>query len=290
MKIIDMHMHSIYSDGQFEPSKLIELAKNNNVETISITDHDDIRSALEINSMNNLNINYINGVELSSITKIGERNQVLHILGYGYDINNKKINKILEEKRNLRNQVNIEYLYSLIKNFDFIKEDIVEKVVCDKFIRLSRLIIKYLEEEKYKIDQINQVNLFMKKNNPIYNNYEFTDKEAINLILEADGYPVLAHPYQYRLTYEEEDELIKKLISYGLVGIEKNHSGDSEKGMKLQEEFVNKYNLYYTIGSDFHTDYDDFGNQIGLGKNNNLCKSDCSLLKQLKLTNKIQRK
>ena len=60
--------------------------------------------------------------------------------------------------------------------------------------------------------------------------------------------------------------------------------------MLLQEMMCNKFNLEWTLGSDFHEDHDDFGNQIGYGKNNNLCKSSCSLIKILRKDGKVLKK
>ena len=79
----------------------------------------------------------------------------------------------------------------------------------------------------------------------------------------------------------------KLLKENGLIGLEKYHSGDTPIGMLLQEMMCNKFNLEWTLGSDFHEDHDDFGNQIGYGKNKNLCRSSCSLIKTLRRNGKV---
>lgn len=282
-KYVDLHMHTTNSDGQFNPEQLLVLAKNNNVGTISITDHDDIRSVNDIKKINKkYDINFVNGVELSSITEIKGRKQWLHILGYGMDENNPELNRIMQKKREIRYNVNHQYLIDLLNNFNFINEDILIRIPCDRFIKLSRLIDKYITEKKLSIDQLETIRKYLNTIKPIYEGYEFADKEAIELILKSGGYPVLAHPYQYKLSYKEEYDLLIKLKNMGLVGLEKFHSGDTKEGMKMQDEFASMFDLEWTVGSDFHTDYDDFGNQIGLGKNNNLCKTNCSLLEKIK--------
>lgn len=289
-RLVDLHMHSIYSDGQFDPKELIELAKKNNVGIISITDHDDIRSVNAVKQLKVSNINYINGVELSAITNVDGENKRIHILGYGYDEKNEHLLQMLENKRKLRNDVNKRYLMEMLKEFSFLNNDILEKIECDKYINFSRLIIKHVEAENYSLGQLEDIQKYLNSVKILYPDYEFSDELAINLILEAGGFPILAHPYQYNLSYEQEEKLLIRLKALGLVGIEKYHSGDTAQGMRNQEKLCDKYELEWTVGSDFHTDYDDCGNEIGLGKNNNLCKDDCSLIKKMCLNKSIYRR
>ena len=289
--LIDLHIHSKFSDGQFDIKQLVELSRANGVGLISITDHDDIRSSLELKNNSDIKeTEYVNGVELSSFIKLNNRIIRLHILGYGYDEENEELQNKLLEKRNLRTHVNKEYLVKLMHEFPYLSNELLEKVQCDKYIRLSRLIEKYLNNEILSNDQLNDVKKYLDSNRPIYPNYEFEALESLQIIRNANGYSVLAHPYQYRLNVNEEIALLKLLKENGLVGLEKYHSGDTSSGMILQEMMCDKFNLEWTLGSDFHEDHDDYGNQIGYGKNNNLCKSSCSLIKTLRRNGKVLKK
>lgn len=290
-KIIDMHMHSTYSDGQFCVNDLVKLAKKNNVGLMAVTDHDDLRSAKEIkNILNDLDMSFTNGIELSTMTSIDGKDLCVHILGYGYDENNNELNNKLLEKRKIRELSNLEYLKRLCEKYAFLNPKIIDEIEKDKFIRFSRLIIKYLNINNYSEEEKQLIADYMNENIIIYPNYEFSDEESISLLLNSNGIPVLAHPYQYHLTEEEEIKLIRKLKEMGLKGLEICHSGDTPSGMKLQKRLSKENELLESIGSDFHTDYNDFGNSIGLGKNNNLCIEDCSLVKVLKKENKIYRR
>ena len=289
--LIDLHIHSKFSDGQFDIKQLVELSRANGVGLISITDHDDIRSSLELKNNSDIKeTEYVNGVELSSFIKLNNRIIRLHILGYGYDEENEELQNKLLGKRNLRTHVNKEYLVKLMHEFPYLSNELLEKVQCDKYIRLSRLIEKYLNNERLSNDQLNDVKKYLDSNRPIYPNYEFEALESLQIIRNANGYSVLAHPYQYRLNVNEEIALLKLLKENGLVGLEKYHSGDTSSGMILQEMMCDKFNLEWTSGSDFHEDHDDYGNQIGYGKNNNLCKSSCSLIKTLRRNGKVLKK
>ena len=289
--LIDLHIHSQFSDGQFNVDEIVKLSKENGVGLISITDHDDITSSIELKNDTNIkDIEYINGVELSSYIKLNERNIRLHILGYGYNEENDELNSRLLEKKELRTSVNLEYIYKLKQHFPNIFSDIFENIQCDKYITLSRLILKYLEGKDLSLNQLKSIKEYLKNNKPIYPNYEFNVVQALKIIKQANGYAVLAHPYQYNLTTKEEIDLLKLLKENGLVGLEKYHSGDTPNGMILQDKMCNKFNLEWTLGSDFHENHDDFGNQIGYGKNNNLCKSSCSLVKTMYQNGRILKK
>lgn len=286
--LIDLHIHSQFSDGQFDVKKLVELSRSNGVGIISVTDHDDIRSSLELKRNGDIKqIDYINGVELSSYIKLNGKIIRLHILGYGYDEENEELRNRLLEKRDLRTCVNKEHLVKLIHEFPYISDEILYKIQCDRFIRLSRLIEVYLNNKNLSSVQLNDIKKYLDNNRPIYQDYEFNALESLRIIRNAKGYPVLAHPYQYRLSANEEFALLKILKENGLIGLEKYHSGDTSNGMLLQEMMCDKFNLEWTLGSDFHEDHDDFGNQIGYGKNNNLCKSSCSLIKTLRREGKV---
>ena len=170
------------------------------------------------------------------------------------------------------------YLINMLKEFPFLKDDILEEIDCSRYIRFSRLIYRYLDKKNFTIEELTLIRSYLKYNPNIYNNYNLDIKESIETIINSGGYPVIAHPYQYRLNYVQIKEMIQYMKSLGLIGIETIHSGDSKE-----------LDLEYTIGSDFHTDIDDNGRQIGYGINNNLCINNCSLLKKIRTNNKIYR-
>jgi predicted metal-dependent phosphoesterase TrpH len=90
---IDLHTHSIHSDGTLSPSELLNLAKKNNIEILAITDHDDIEGSKKLIESSHQGIIVYSGVELSAKVEKGQ----MHILGYNIDLYNKKINQKLTE-------------------------------------------------------------------------------------------------------------------------------------------------------------------------------------------------
>ena len=100
-KLIDMHTHTNYSDGELSPDELIKKAENKGIGTIAITDHDTI-SGIKTVDKSKTKIEVINGIELSAKTDKGR----MHILGYGIDLNNESLNKKMVKSKKLK----IDYL------------------------------------------------------------------------------------------------------------------------------------------------------------------------------------
>lgn len=287
---IDLHIHSNNSDGDLSVQEIIERAKKLNLSTISITDHDDIRSIDEVKKNNIGNIEYVFGIELSSKIDIFGKERNIDILGYGINDMDEQLNNILENKKKIRYNSNKMYLINMLKEFPFLKDDILEEIDCSRYIRFSRLIYNYLDKKNFSYDELKLITNYLKYNHNIYDNYNLDVKDTIKTIINAGGYPVIAHPYQYRLNYDQIKEMIQYMKSFGLIGIETIHSGDSYDGMNAINNICKELDMEYTIGSDFHTDIDDNGREIGYGINNNLCINNCSLLKKLRMNNKIYRR
>ena len=107
--LIDLHIHTNKSDGEFSPIEILNFAKENNVKFLSLTDHDSLDAYTEdvFEKAKELDITLITGVEISTkIDKCG-----IHVLGYNVDINNVELNEMLYKIRNARHI----YLYDVGK-------------------------------------------------------------------------------------------------------------------------------------------------------------------------------
>lgn len=282
--LIDMHVHSIYSDGEFTPSELIDMARTRGVKIISITDHDTILGVKNlINSNQNLNgIELITGIEISAKVNVGK----MHILGYNYDINNSTLNSRLIQMRS--NSINsLMNIYSQIKkdyNISFSSTEMTDLVSSVGNIgrpHLAKLCVKY------GYASCNQ-EAFDKYLSPAYektraNGKGLIPEECISLIKEAGGVAVLAHPHSLNLNYRDELILIKQLISYGLGGIEVLHTNNSNEEKEYLMNIVNQYDLSYSGGSDYHGVCVKPDIKLGTGRDNNNC------IKRLTILDKIKR-
>ena len=136
---MDMHTHSIYSDGSNTPKELIELAINNNVTTLALTDHDNIEGSKEIIRLNNGRINIYSGVELSIMAPKGR----FHMLGYNIDLENEELNKKLREIKETS-------IYNLLLYIDVLKKDFGLYIPESEIDKLIKIIEKDIKNSKNK--------------------------------------------------------------------------------------------------------------------------------------------
>lgn len=276
--MIDLHMHSIYSDGDLTPDELVTMAEKQNISTISITDHDNVLAYNHLNK--NSNVEVIPGIELSASDQIGR----MHILGLGINPKDKELVNKMEELR----QNSIDKFLLIV---EYIKKQGI--IVCDKDISLlinkvgdvgrqdiAKLLIDYgyvetVQEafDKYLIDAYNHT----KKNRR-----DLSPAECIELINKSGGIAILAHPISLKRDNKNLERLIVQMIYYGLDGIEVYHSNHSLEQMKYYKYLVEKYKLLYSVGSDYHGIIAKPDIVMGEGRQKNLCISSCSALDYLK--------
>lgn len=284
-KVIDMHTHTNYSDGDLSPQELIRLALIKNIGTLAITDHDTINGIKTVDRNDSLivdsGIKIVNGIELSAKIKKGR----MHILGYDINLDDKTLNN----KMNILRDNSINSVLSIMEQIKrdygikFSYEDIKELVNANHNLGrpdLAKLCVKYgyastIQDafDKYLIDAYN-------KTRQVSKGLEF--QECLELIHNSGGISVLAHPKTLDLTEKELLILIKEMISYGLSGIEVYHSSHTREQTELYLEIANKYDLLVSGGSDYHGMTVKPEIELGRGKNNNIKIKKLSLLDKLR--------
>ena len=272
-KLIDMHIHSNYSDGEFNPNEIITMAYDKEIKTIAITDHDSINGLKAINRdvdiIQNGDIEVFNGIELSAKVTKGR----MHILGYDFDIDNYDLNeKMSELKDNSLNSV-LSTMEQIKRDYGirFKYEDIRELINADHNLGrpdLARLCIKYgyaktVDEafDKYLEPAYDVVRMLGCRKGITY-------KECINLIKNSNGIPILAHPKSLELTNDEFINILEDMIDCGLMGIEVYHSSHTIDEMNYYLEIANKYNLLVSGGSDYHGPNTKPNISLGTGEDN----------------------
>jgi len=275
MATIDLHIHTTCSDGELSPKEIIDEAVKNGVKTIAIADHDTTEGyTKELYAYaKEKNINLINAVEISTKTnKSG-----IHVLGYNFDLKNKKLNEKLKKLRNARHDYLFNVAEKLKKLGYLIDVPKLDKIDAVTKAHIASNIVDNKDNEEILMKAFNHVpsrgefiETIMNEGCPAYVKKEsITPEEASKLIKEANGKVVLAHPVAY--TYEDnltEKEIEELVIRMQADGIETNYIYIDRNNVKhndiaIWNKLAKKLNLATTIGSDFHKK-DDIHPTIGL--------------------------
>ena len=248
--LYDLHIHSNFSDGEYDIKTIINKLKEENIKIFSICDHDNIDSINYLNNLKLSNINYISGVEISSYYK----KMGIHILGYYIDGNVLPLKRLLFKINQKRKKRMKEILKKIkVKKGIVLSNDEIDEIMSSNNIGkkiLSKILIKNnLGSNHLEIRNNYLSNLGCKIS------YRAHIKKVCKSIKLAGGIPVLAHPKELELRYGIKVEtVIKDMINCGIKGIEVYHSIHNDNDIVRYLNIAKKYNLLISGGSDFHSD------------------------------------
>ncbi len=248
---IDLHMHSTFSDGMLPVTELINLCVEQGLAAIAITDHDNIDSFEDgRDHAKQVGIEYLPGVEISS----WQDGSDIHILGYLFDPTHLKLNRTLVElraKRRERAQQIIERLAEVGIQINL--QRILERSGHGSVGRAH--IANQMVEEEYVTNFQEAFNRYLGNDSCIMgeiDNAKLSPCEAIQLIHEAGGIPVLAHPAK-----TARDDLIEQFVDSGLMGVEVFCHGHTHNTYQRYKDLARRYDLIPCGGADFHVKRED---------------------------------
>ena len=255
---IDYHIHTTYSDGSATPTQIVKRAKELEYDEIAITDHDTTAGLKEAAiAAEAVEMRVIPGIEIATQTEEGIG---LHILGYRMDTENEELQAFLEGMLQRRWARNVKLFAALREmGYDISEDDIKtgEKGYVGKPVIARALVEKgYISrpKEAFGAEILGSPKCrAIKKTKP-------SAEEAIRVLLQAGGIPVLAHPIQTRGIgetgseefFENVEKIIARLKKQGLKGLECYHPDMNEEQSARFVELAEKYHLHITRGSDFH--------------------------------------
>ncbi len=265
---IDLHIHTTYSDGMFSPEKVVDAAIDAGLEAIALTDHDNILShapaiayANELAQKNGTKpLEIIPGVEINTLYKGFE----IHILGYFMDGNNSDFQSMLKTQQRAR----IEQAKAIVELLNkkagiAIKFDDIKKLVAEGGSIGRPHIAKAITVKGGTGSVIESYNKYINDESPVYvKRNSVSPHEAVEVIYEAGGIPVFAHPFDVDIA----EEITKELMHHGLRGLEAYHRKHSPAMVEYFSTLAEKLGLIVTGGSDFHSPNPNNG-QIIMGKN-----------------------
>lgn len=260
-KIIDLHTHTVHSDGHSTVEEVLQEAEDKKVSVLSITDHNSVDAYEELKKIiGTSKVDVLSGTEITTTYN----NEVIEVLGYGFDVDIMK--KLLDE-----NVLNFEQ--EQIKEFELIKNRYLEigikmdinEIVFDPKKESSRIafcneIKKHEENNKYFLNEetlnaktgftrnevFNPESLLYVNHTSLYPSLEKT----INIIHSSGGLAFLAHTFAYsKNIYNSLGDIIS---NYKLDGLECYYTTFTKEQTNCLLDVCDKYKLFKSGGSDFH--------------------------------------
>ncbi|QBF84761.1 PHP domain-containing protein [Shewanella maritima] len=260
--LADLHSHTTASDGVLSPSQLVERALEKGVEMLAITDHDTVAGLAEAHQFNQAQPNslkLINGVEISTRW----HNFDIHIVGLNLDIDNSELQQFLTKQVSLRDErakeigerlakAGIEGAYEGAKKF------------ADGAAISRGHYARWLAENGYAKDTASVFKRYLARGKTGYVPNNWQDMaNACEIIHQAGGIAVLAHPSGYKLSAKWLKKLVKEFAQAGGDAMEVVLGQQTIDDRNLLISLSLQHNLLGSVGSDFHFP----SNWIELGKN-----------------------
>jgi hypothetical protein len=244
MKFADLHLHTVFSDSTYTPQALVREAKRNDLSCISVVDHDTVLAIEETQeAASGLNIEVVPGIELSTEYD----SQEVHILGYFIDYKHKGLIERLDHLKKNR----IERIYKIVDKLKGLGKELRPEAVfaLAKIGTVGRMhVARAMVREGLAASVFEAFKKYIGDKCPAYVlGFKFAPQDAIRLIKDAGGIPVLAHPYTFN-----RDELIPQLAKDGIMGLEVYYSGHTQSMVNFYLGLAEKFNLLVTGGSDCH--------------------------------------
>ena len=244
-------MHTSVSDGSDTPREIVDRVKEANIDVFSVTDHDATEACRIVRDLlKKGDPHFICGAEFSCKDKLGQ----YHILAYHYDPDAQPIEDLVEKGHRLRMKKVTARLDFVQNEFGFVfpKEEIEALLALDNPGKphIGNLMVKYGYAENKEVAIRNYIDKLH------FSDEYIKPEEAIESVLRGGGIPVLAHPFfgngdQLVIGKEMEDRL-KRLMDFGLMGVEAFYSGFTPKLTKEMLDFADRFGLLITAGSDYH--------------------------------------
>lgn len=246
---IDLHLHSNHSDGTESPSDVMRQAQAHGVRTAALTDHDTTSGWAEaVDAASDLGMTFIPGIEFS--TRHGWRS--IHMLGYLFDPANAALNAECARIRDDRLTRAERIVGNIARDFDLSWDDVLAQTQQDATVGrphiADALIARGIVRDRGEAFE----NILHPKSGYYVPHYAPDPVRAIQLILDAGGVPIIAHPATVSRSHMLPVDVVEELIGAGLAGLELGHRENTAAGLKVLRRLAEQHDLIVTGSSDYH--------------------------------------
>lgn len=249
-KKVDLHMHSTFSDGALEPEELVKQAKQNGVELVALTDHDELAGIEPMRrAAKAAGLDFVTGVEIST----EYAGQTIHVVGLGFDEKNEQIASLLEGIREQR-KVRAEKMASNLEAMGFknVWYGVADEVTNLNLISRSHFA-GWLYKHGYAKDRQEAFDKYLAPGCPAYVALpKLSVAKAVQIITEAGGVAVLAHPGRYKLEEWKLQALLDEFKKSGGKAIEVTTGSHKPEHVPIFAKIAAEQGFWASTGSDFH--------------------------------------
>ena len=249
--MIDLHSHSTFSDGSLTPEQLVREAERAQLSALALTDHDSIIGLERFMAACSKSIvRGVPGVEIS--VDCNPSDATMHILGYFIDPANAQLNEHINRLRDGRQHRNEEILkrlnaMGLMLNMNEISAFAGENNVGRLHFAQALMARGYVRNTHEAFDK------YLARGKSGYaNRLRFKPIGGVEMIRQAGGIAVLAHPFTLNLGKQALADCVGKLAQAGLQGIEIYYPQHSPKMVRQYLDLAQQFHLIATGGTDFH--------------------------------------
>ncbi|MGI8586889.1 MAG: PHP domain-containing protein [Chloroflexia bacterium] len=245
MPKLDLHSHTIASDGLLAPAELVRLAHEVGLTTLAVTDHDTTAGLAEARAAAEpLGIEIVNGVEFACEMPHGE----IHILGYLFDAENSALAARLAWLREGRDERGREMTAKLNTLGVPVSWERVREIAGGAAVGRPH-VAQALVEGGWATDMRDAFDRYIGLGGPAYAaRRRMTPDEVIDLMRRAGGVASLAHPARIA----DLEQTLPSLVAAGLAGMEAYYGEYDPATVSLLVKIADRHNLVPTGGSDYH--------------------------------------
>ena len=248
---IDLHSHSTASDGALSPTELVQLAVNNNVNTLALTDHDSVSGLAEAQTVaSQFNINIINGIEFSTRWD----NKTVHIVGLNIASDNEALVEATHHLNQLREERAINIGQKLAKVGIHNAYENAKQLAGSGTVTRQHFA-QFLIQNGNAKSFTDVFKRYLVKSKPGYVSVNWPSlEEIINTINNAGGVAVIAHPLRYKMTATKLRQLITEFKALNGKGIEVVTGNNDVNEITTVSHYAKQYDIAASVGSDYHSD------------------------------------
>lgn len=253
--MIDLHIHTKYSDGEYDEFEILNKIKEANIREFSICDHDTLEGSEKVFELvkSSNELVFHSGVELSSRINDMYGGIDIHLLVRDFNYDDENIIKLIKKITYLRD-LKIERMAKLVEEiYDvrFSEEEIKNKKQSTNSFGKPHIYSLLLNYGKF-----DRETFYLNMRKLQAGDLKLDAKEVLESLKNSKCYVALAHPVEimeeYNLNYADIDKIVGYLCGYGVDALETRHSKHSKEDCSMFSLIAKKYNLKETCGSDYH--------------------------------------